>query len=150
MERRTPVFIVCSPLPQIGKTLVARLLLDYFIADQRPVIAFDLNPDDHALVAQMPEQTSIATIAGTRGQMVLFDQLIVADEIAKVVDLGYACFEQFFTVMAEIGFEAEAWRRSITPAALLIASDISDPFFKFVIVPGRGAPAPVVHRCPAR
>ena len=55
MDRRTPVFIVCSPLPRVGKTLVARLLVEFFVADERPVAAFDLNPDGYALAAQAPE-----------------------------------------------------------------------------------------------
>lgn len=121
MASRTPVLIVCSPLPQVGKTLIARLLFEFFHMDGRPVAAFDVNPDDYALAAQLPEHTGIANIVDTKGQMALFDQLIVADEIAKVVDLGYACFEQFFSVMQEIEFEAEARRRSIAPAALFIA-----------------------------
>ena len=101
--------------------MFARLLAEYFRDDERTFAAFDVNPDDFALAQQLPDYTTIAHIGDTKGQMALFDQLIIADEVAKVVDLGYACFERFFTVMEEIGFEAEAFRQSITPAALFLS-----------------------------
>jgi hypothetical protein len=121
MERRTPIFIVCSPLPHVGKTLVARLLAEYLHTSGRTVAAFDVNPDDFALAEQLPDRTAKADIGGTKGQMALFDQLIVADETSKVVDLGYRCFDQFFKVMQEIDFEAEARGRSIAPVVLFIS-----------------------------
>lgn len=121
MERRTPVFIVCSPLPRVGKTLIAQLLIEFLIADGRRTAAFDLNPDGYALAAQVPEYSTVASISGTKGQMALFDQLIVADGTAKVVDVGYGCFEPFFAVMHDIGFVAEAGRRSIVPALLFVS-----------------------------
>jgi hypothetical protein len=121
MDRRTPVFIVCSPLPRVGKTLLAQLLVEFFVADGRPVAAFDLNPDGYSLAAQLPDYTSVANIGGTKGQMALFDQLIVPDEVAKIVDVGYGCFEQFVTVMHDIGFVVEARRRFIAPTVLFVA-----------------------------
>ena len=37
-----------------------------------------------------------------------------------MIDLGYGLFDQFFKVMAEIGFEEEARQRSIQPTVLFI------------------------------
>src|SRR4029077_21241369 len=122
MDYRTPIFVVCSPLPHVGKTLVARLLVEYFKADGRRFAAFDINPNDYALAQQVPDHTTIANIGDTKGQMVLFDQLVVADETAKVVDLGYGSFEQFFTIMQEIGFDTEVHDRSIVPVVLFVAA----------------------------
>ena len=105
----------------MGKTLVARLLAEFFHTDGRSVAAFDVNPDDFTLADQLPAYTTIADISDIKGQMALFDQLIVADQTPKVVDLGYGCFEQFFLVMRETGFEAEARRRSVAPVVLFMA-----------------------------
>ncbi|HXF88029.1 MAG TPA: hypothetical protein VNK48_06735 [Xanthobacteraceae bacterium] len=121
MERRTLVFVVCSPLPRVGKTLLARLLMEFFLADGRPVAAFDLNPDDCALAEQRPDHTTIAHVEDTKAQMALFDRLVVADEVTKVVDLGDRCFDRFFAVMADIGFASEAPRRGVVPVMLFIA-----------------------------
>jgi hypothetical protein len=120
MERRTPVFVVCSPLPHIGKTFVARLLIEYLAADGRAFAGYDVNPDNFVLKEQLPGHTATATVGDTKGQMALFDQLIIPDETSKVVDVGYVCFERFFTIMGEIGFEAEARRRMILPVVLLL------------------------------
>jgi hypothetical protein len=121
MERRTFVFIVCSPLPRVGKTLAARLAVEFFATDGGRVAAFDVNPGDFALAEQLSDRAAAADISDTRGQMALFDQLIAADGVAKVVDVGFRSFEQFFSVMAEIGFAAEAGHRGIIPAVLLVA-----------------------------
>ncbi len=37
-----------------------------------------------------------------------------------VIDLGYGVFEQFFKVMAEIGFEREALRHDVEPIVLFV------------------------------
>jgi hypothetical protein len=120
MTRRTPVFIVCSPRPRVGRTLLARLLIDFFLLDGRPVAAFDLNSSEPSLVDYFPGYTWLANIADIRGQMALFDRLIVDDKTAKIVDLGPAAFDQFFKVMGEIDFVVEARRRSVEPVALFI------------------------------
>ena len=120
MARRTPVFIACSPRPRVGKTLLARLLTEFYRADERPVAAFDVNPNEFMLVDYLPRYTAVASIGDTPGQIALFDQLIIADEIAKVVDLGYASFNPFFTLMREIDFVYEARRRSIEPVILFM------------------------------
>ena len=121
MERRTPVFIVCSPLQRVGKTLIAQLLVEFFIGDHRRVAAFDLNPDGYELAGRLRGYTKVANVATTKGQMALFDQLVLADEVAKVVDVGYSSFEQFFSVMEAIGYLAEAHAHSVVPAALFFA-----------------------------
>ena len=120
MAQLTPLYIVASPHPQVGKTLLARLLIEYFRAADRPLLAYDLNPHEPVLAGHFPELTRTIDIADTRGQMELFDQLIARDSITRVVDLGYAPFHQFFGIMNEIGFVEEARRRSIEPAVLFV------------------------------
>jgi hypothetical protein len=121
MIRRTPLYIVCSPRPRVGRTLVARLLVDFCLLEGRPVAAFDFEAEAPSLVDFMPGYTSKADVAAIEGQMALFDRLIVADRTAKVVDLAPASFGQFFAVMREIGFVDDARRRGIEPVALFMA-----------------------------
>jgi hypothetical protein len=120
MAQQTPLYIIASPHPRVGKTLLARLLIEYLRADNRPLVGFDLNPREPSLSSHFPQLVWTVDIADTRGQMELFDQLVADDSTAKVVDLGYAAFEQFFAVMAEIGFVAEARRHAIEPIVLFI------------------------------
>jgi hypothetical protein len=120
MAELTPLYIVASPHPRVGKTLLARLLVEYLRADDRPLAAFDLNPREPTLSSHFPHLVWAVDIGDTRGQMELFDQLIADDFMVKVIDLGYAAFEQFFAVMAEIGFVAEARRHGIEPIVLFV------------------------------
>jgi hypothetical protein len=120
MTQRAPLYIVASPRPRVGKTLIARLLIEYFQAGGRPLVGYDLHPREPALAARFPHLVWPVDIGDTRGQMALFDRLIADHASTKVIDLGYGPFDQFFAVMAEIDFVHEARRRSIEPIVLYV------------------------------
>src|SRR5689334_13052537 len=119
---RTPLFIVCSPQQRVGRTLVARLLLDFFLMEDRPAAGFDFDAEPPSLADFLPAQTAIAKVSDIQGQMALFDRLIVSDNVAKVVDLAPASLQQFFNVMGQIDFIDAAHGRGIEPVALFIAT----------------------------
>jgi hypothetical protein len=121
MQGRTPVFIVTSSRPRVGKTLIARALTEFFCVQQRPVQAFDVNPDEFKLIDYLPAHTAAASITDTRGEMALFDQLVLSDQVPKVVDLGHMLFDRFFAVMQQIDFAVEARRRAVVPMVLFVA-----------------------------
>lgn len=118
--RRTPVYIVCSPRPGVGKTLIARLLTEFLLLQNGSITAFDINLREPSLLDYLPELTETATIADTHGQMALMDRLIVNDGVPKVVDLGFHAFDDFFKVIGQIGFIKEASRRGVDPVILFI------------------------------
>ena len=121
MLRRTPIFIVTSSRPRVGKTLIARALTEFFCVQHRPVAAFDVNPDELTLLSYLPACTSPASIRDTRGEMALFDRLVLPDGVPKVVDLGHGLFDRFFSVMQQINFAVEARRRAVVPMVLFVA-----------------------------
>jgi hypothetical protein len=121
MQRRTPIFIVTSSRPRVGKTLIARALTEYFCAQSRPVMAFDVNPDEFKLIDHLPAYTAAASINDTRSEMALFDQLVLDDGVPKVVDLSHLLLDRFFAVMQQIDFPAEVRRRAIAPMVLFVA-----------------------------
>jgi hypothetical protein len=120
MTQPAPLYIVASPRPRVGKTLIARLLIEYFRAGDRPLVGYDLQPREPVLAARFPRLVWPVDIGDTRGQMALFDRLIADHASVKVIDLGYGSFDQFFVVMAEIGFVQEARRRLIEPIVLYV------------------------------
>ena len=122
MSRPTHVYIVASPRPRSGKTLLARALSEFFRADGRPVRAFDLDTMDGALRAFLPELVVRADIGETRGQVALFDELIINNETPKVVDVSAHCYDAFFTVVEQIDFAIEAPRQSVDPIILFCAN----------------------------
>src|SRR5471032_1963681 len=117
----TLVYIVCSPRPLVGKTLVARLLSEFLLLKHGAVAAFDINLKEPSLLEYLPQITETAEVDDTFGKMALMDRLIVNDGIAKVVDLGFHAFDEFFKMSEEIGFMKEAARRGVAPIILFVA-----------------------------
>lgn len=106
--RKGSLFIVASPRAQVGKTFIARLLIDFLRIEQRHPLGFDLNPSGEALRDYLPASTVVADIANVMGEVSLFDRLVVNDGFSKVVDVGHAVFDRFFDIAQEIGFFEEA------------------------------------------
>ena len=52
--------------------------------------------------------------------MQLMDRMIVNDGVAKVIDLGFHAFDEFFKMSEEIGFMKEAARRGVAPIILFV------------------------------
>ena len=117
----TPVYIICSPRPLVGKTLIARLLSEFLLLKHGAVAAFDINLKEPSLLEYLPDITETAEVDDTFGKMALMDRLIVNDGIAKVIDLGFHAFDEFFKMSEEIGFMKEAARRGVSPVILFVA-----------------------------
>ncbi len=117
----TPVYIICSPRPQVGKTLVARLLSEFLLLKNGTVVSFDINLKEPSLLEYLPRITETADVIDTYGKMQLMDRLIVNDSVAKVIDLGFHAFDEFFKMTDEIGLLKEAARRHVVPLVLFIA-----------------------------
>src|ERR1700678_408890 len=119
--RRRPVYIICSPRPLVGKTLIARLLSEFLLLKDGAVAAFDINLKEPSLLDYLPDITETAEVDDTFGKMALMDRLIVDDGVSKVIDLGFHAFDEFFKMSEEIGFMKEAARRRVAPVILFVA-----------------------------
>ena len=117
----TPVYIICSPRPLVGKTLTARLLSEFLLLKNGAVAAFDINLKEPSLLDYLPRVTETAEVDDTFGKMAVMDRLIVNDGVAKVIDLGFHAFDEFFKMSDEIGFMKEAARRGVSPVILFVA-----------------------------
>ena len=117
----TPVYIICSPRPLVGKTLLARLLSEFLLLKDGIVSSFDINLKEPSLLEYLPRITETADVVDTYGKMQLMDRLIVNDGIAKVIDLGFHAFDEFFKMTHQIGFLKEAARRGVAPVVLFVA-----------------------------
>lgn len=119
----TPVFIVCSPRPLVGKTLVARQLSEFLLLKNGDVTAFDINLKEPSLLDYLPRITETAEIADTFGKIALMDRVILNDGVAKVIDLGFHAFDEFFRMLEEIGFMKEAARRGVSPVVIFLGDN---------------------------
>src|SRR5215213_1241505 len=117
----TPVYIICSPRPLVGKTLTARLLSEFLLLKNGDVASFDINLKEPSLLEYLPKTTETADVIDTFGKMQLMDRVIVNDGVSKVIDLGFHAFDEFFKMTEEIGFMKEAARRGVAPIILFLA-----------------------------
>jgi hypothetical protein len=115
-----PIYVVCSPNRQVGKTMLARLLTEHYMADARPVAAFDLADEGPGLADFLAHHVTIPNIRDIRGQVRFFDGLIETGNVPKIIDLSHREFANFFTIVDKIGLFEEARRRSIEPLILFL------------------------------
>ena len=57
----TPVYIVCSPRPLVGKTLLARLLSEFLLLKDGAVSGFDINLKEPSLLEYLPRVIGLPT-----------------------------------------------------------------------------------------
>jgi hypothetical protein len=126
MSSKSFVHVVCSPRPRVGKTLLARLLVDYFLANERPVMAFDTNPYEPALAERFPGRVTRADIQTVQGQVTLFDSLLAGGEAPGVIDLWHRSFDPFFDLVEQIGFIDEARSKSISTVIFFLDTSDAD------------------------
>ena len=120
--------IVASLHGRTGKTLLARMLADYFVlAGTRPLI-FDTDVTEQTLHAWFPYDTVVADPTEMRDQMTLFDTLAARAPEARVVDVSHYVFRKFFKVMQELHFAAEARMRRVEPIIFYIADRNPDAY----------------------
>src|SRR6202158_4133052 len=100
--------IVASLHGRTGKTLLARVLADYFVLSGNCPLVFDTDATERTLHASFPYDTMVADLSETRDQMMLFDTLAGRYCEARVVDVSHYVFRKFFKVMQDSNFVAEA------------------------------------------
>jgi hypothetical protein len=126
--RASPAAIVTSLHARTGKTLLSRVLGDYFALSGRPPLVFDTDVTEQTLRASFPFDTVVIDLTETRDQMTLFDTLARRAPEARVVDVSHHAFRKFFKVMFESQFAAEAHTRGVEPIIFYMADRGSDSY----------------------
>jgi hypothetical protein len=125
MERRPKVIVVCSDRTRTGKSLLARLFVDYLLLAWRDPFLFDTSPPPGDSARFYPERSLQVDLSSTRGQMALFDTILASSPRDFVIDLAAAQLERFFDTMAEISFLEELEERGYAMGVVYI-SDTDD------------------------
>src|SRR4029077_11738880 len=81
------VIIVGADKGGVGKTTVARTLLDYFVAHQVPTRAFDTEAPRGTLKRFHPDITEIGDVTQVADQMKIFDTLANSNATVTVIDV---------------------------------------------------------------
>lgn len=115
------MFVACSPHPRTGVSTTARLLTDFHLSRHAPVEGFDTDPHASRYAELFPHVVRAVDAADIKGQISLFDRLLVNDETPKIVDVWARSYDRFFGTIREIGFLEEARRNGVEPILLFHA-----------------------------
>ena len=84
---RPAVILVGADKGGVGKTTVARTLIDYFGAHQTPTRAFDTEAPRGTLRRFHPDITDVVDITSTSDQMKIFDTVSTSSAHITVIDI---------------------------------------------------------------
>jgi hypothetical protein len=114
------VILVGADKGGVGKTTIARTLLDYFSAHQTPVRAFDTEFPSGTLKRFHPDVTKIVDVTSVADQMKIFDTLGSADARVTVIDVRAGLLSSTLQALSDIGFIDSAKKDQITFAVFHI------------------------------
>ena len=114
------VILVGADKGGVGKTTVARTLLDYFIAHNMPVRAFDTEAPKGTLRRFHPDVTDVVDITSTADQMKIFDTLSSVDAQLTVIDIRAGLLSTTLRALRDIGFLEAAKKSQLTFAVFHI------------------------------
>lgn len=120
MSSRTHAFIVCSSHGRTGVTTMARLFADFHVHTAQAFAGFDTDPHESQFAQCFPRDVSVADLATIQGQIALFDNLLLADGVPKIVDVWARAWRTFFDIAATTEFFPEAARRGVRPYLLYV------------------------------
>jgi len=98
------VILVGADKGGVGKTTVSRALLDYLIAHNIPVRAFDTEAPKGTLKRFHPDITDVVDITSTSDQMRILDTLASATAQVTVIDIRAGQLSNTLRALRDIGF----------------------------------------------
>jgi hypothetical protein len=128
MPEKNFAIIVASLRARNGKTLLARLIADYFLLNGVKPEIFDTDAVERKLAGYFPELTTVIDFDRVTDQMKLFDTLQAAPTAMQVIDVTHRSFQKFFRLMREIDYAAEARSRGIEPVIFYIPERDSESY----------------------
>jgi hypothetical protein len=104
----------------VGKTTVARALLDYLVAHGIPTRAFDTEAPKGTLRRFHPDITDVVDITSTPDQMKVFDTVSTSSAQVTVIDVRAGLLSATLRALRDIGFLEAAKKSQLTFAVFHI------------------------------
>jgi hypothetical protein len=143
------IYIVCSDRHRNGKTLLARVLVDYLMLDGKDPFIIDADFPEGPLRSFFPGRTALVDFAQVQGQMKLFDTILNSLGRDYVIDLPAPQTENFFETLKQLEFHKEALRVGFQFVVLFVvdkewaslnaAEEIADAIAPGILVAVRNA-----------
>lgn len=120
MATPATVFIVCSDQARNGKTLLARVLVDFLLMEGRDPFCFDLGHPTGALRAYFPGRTALVDFTQAEGQAKVFDTILTRAGRDYVIDVPAQHLARFCELAGARKFPAALQAKEFRTAALFI------------------------------
>ena len=120
MANKPAVIVVGADKGGVGKTTVARTLLDYFNAHNVPTRAFDTEAPKGTLKRFHPEVTDVVDVTVVSDQMLIFDTIGTAEAKVTVIDVRAGLLSPTLRALRDIGFLEAAKKGQLTFAVFHI------------------------------
>lgn len=114
------IYIVCSDRSRNGKTLLARMLTDHLLIEERDPFCFDLSAPEGVLRAYFPGRTALVDISDEKGRAKLFDILLARSGRDYVIDVPGAQLARFCEAAEEVSLPEAARARGFRICALFV------------------------------
>ena len=114
------VILVGADKGGVGKTTVARSLLDYLIAHNIPTRAFDTESPKGTLRRFHPDITEVVDLTSTADQMKVFDSVSTSGVQITVIDVRAGLLTITLRALRDIGFLDAAKKSQVTFAVFHI------------------------------
>src|ERR1700688_4695832 len=108
------VVVVGADKGGVGKTTVARTLLDYFTAQHAPTRPFDTESPKGTLKRFHPDVSDIVDVTSVPDQMRIFDTLSTTDASVTVIDVRAGLLSPTLRSLRDIGFLDAAKKGQLT------------------------------------
>ena len=108
MARPPLIVIVCSDRHRNGKTLLARVLVDFLLLEGRDPFVLDLDYPEGALRDFFPGRTALVDFAHVSGQMKVFDTILAGPGRDYVIDVATVQLARFCEAMGDLEFRHAA------------------------------------------
>jgi hypothetical protein len=102
------IVLVCSDRHRNGKTLLARVLVDFMLMEGRDPYCLDLSSPEGTLRAYFPGRTALVDFAQVAGQMQVFDTILGSTGRDYVVDVPAQALARFCEAMCDLEFRKAA------------------------------------------
>jgi hypothetical protein len=110
------VIVVGADKGGVGKTTVARTLLDYFTAHHVPTRAFDIEAPKGTLKRFHPDISKVVDVSTVPDQMRIFDT--VSDSSVTVIDVRAGLLSPTLRALREVGFLDSVKKGGVHPHCL--------------------------------
>ena len=120
------IALVCSDRHRNGKTLLARVLVDFLLLEGRDPYCLDLGFPEGALRSYFPGRTALVDFGHVSGKMKVFDRILAGPGRDYVIDLPAQQLAPVCEAMADLEFRKASQDKAFRLVVFYIVDETVD------------------------